>query len=249
MAGGTIFCSRAVPLHPNIKHDLECLGFRDVTVTAKEKDGLYMLIDELKPKLLMMSAKFHEAGTPYMMGELHKLFPKLNTAAVSTDNYPLSQAIFFIWRGVKSYLNKWEGASEFKKGLELVRDGEQYISPMLKTLMDNTNDWQDIDRKTTKRLLECLVMLCCGFKTGRIADNLHISKSTVENHLQCLYDTFHVANREEMVAMAWRLDLVTKEDIQFYDDRIIDFPLPDWAKMKKQIDKTAKDLELFRFTA
>ena len=75
-------------------------------------------------------------------------------------------------------------------------------------------------------------MLCCGFRTSRIGENLQISKSTVENHMQCLYDIFHVKNREEMVAMAWRLDLVTKDDIQFYDDRIFDFPLPDWAIAK-----------------
>jgi DNA-binding NarL/FixJ family response regulator len=249
VARGVIFVSRAVPLHPDIKHDLECLGFMDVTVTANEKDGLYNLIDELKPRLLMMSAKFYEAGTPYMLGKIVKLFPKTRTAAISTDNYPLTQALFFKWRGVKAYVNKWEGMDEFIKGMKLVRDGEEYFSPMLQTLIDNTNEYNDIDRNTSKRLLECLIMLCCGFRTGRIGENLHISKSTVENHLQCLYDTFHVANREEMVAMAWRLELVTKDDIQFYDDRVLDFPLPDWAKAKRQINKTAKDLDLFRFSA
>jgi DNA-binding CsgD family transcriptional regulator len=120
---------------------------------------------------------------------------------------------------------------------------------MLQTLIDNTNVYADLDRNTSKRLLECLVMLCCGFKTERIGDNLHVSKKTIENHLQCLYDTFHVDSREEMVAMAWRLELVTKEDIQFYDDRVIDFPLPDWAEAKKQLDRTAKDLNLFMFSA
>jgi DNA-binding NarL/FixJ family response regulator len=254
VARGVIFASRAVPLHPDIKRDLECFGFKDVTVTANEKDGLYMLIDELKPRLLMMSAKFYEAGTPYMMGKIVKRFPGLRTAAVSTDNFPLSQAVFFKWRGVKSYVNKWEGMDEFEKGMKLIRDGEDYFSPMLQTLIDNTNVYTDIDRNTSKRLLECLIMLCCGFKTERIGDNLHVSKKTIENHLQCLYDTFHVDGREEMVAMAWRLELVTKEDIQFYDNRVTDLrtygsTLPDWAKAKRQLDRTARDLNLFRFSA
>jgi DNA-binding NarL/FixJ family response regulator len=184
-----------------------------------------------------------------MMGQIVKLFPDLKTAAVSTDNYPLTQAIFFKWRGVKAYINKWEGSDEFLKGMKLFRDGEEYFSPMLQTLIDNTEVYTDIDRNISKRLLECLIMLCCGFKTTRIGDNLQISKSTVENHLQCLYDTFHVVNREEMVAMAWRMELFTKEDIQFYDNRVIDFPLPDWAVVKKQLDKKAKELNLFRFSA
>ena len=249
MAGGVIFASRAVPLHTEIKQGLEGMGFRDVIVTAKEKDGLRMLIDEVKPRLLLMSAKFHEAGTPYMMGEIVKSYPKLNTAAVSTDGYPLTQAVFFMARGVKSYVEKWEGTDEFLKGMQEIRDGNKYISPMLQTLIDNTDVWPDINKEPTKRLLECLIMLCCGFKTDRIGERLQISKKTVENHLQSLYDIFHVRSREEMVAMAWRLEIVTKEDIQFYDDRVIDFPLPVWVEAKRQLDRKARELNLMGFTA
>ena len=249
MGKAVIFASRATPLHPDIKHYLECLGYRDVIVTANEKDGLNMLIDEVNPRLLMMSANFYEAGTPYMMGQIVKRYPDLNTAVVSTDNYPLTQAIFFYWRGVRSYINKWEGLDEFDKGLRYVRDGKKYISPMLQKLIDNTEVPENMDRKTTKRLLECLIMLCCGFKTERIGNNLQISKKTVENHLQCLYDTFHVEGRAEMISMAWKLELVTKEDMEFYDDRVIDFPLPDWAITKKKLDSTARNLNLLGFTA
>jgi len=249
VAGGTLFVSRAVPLHSDIQHSLEGMGFKDVTVTAKEKDGLNMLIEEVKPKLLLISAKFYEAGTPYMMGELLKVHPKLNIAAVATDNYPLTLAAYFIWRGVKSYVNKWEGIEEFHKGMQAIRDGKPYKSPMLKTLMEDMRGYPDLKKHTTKRLMECLIMLCCGFKTERIGSNLHISKKTVENHLKCLYEIFHVGSREEMVAMAWRLDIVTKEDLQFYDNRVIDFPIPEWVQAKRLMDRKAKELNLIGFTA
>jgi DNA-binding NarL/FixJ family response regulator len=245
----TIFVSRATPLHPDIKHFLECYRFGKVVVTASEKDGLYSLIRELNPRFVMMSASFHEAGTPYMLGKIVKMFPKIRTAAVSTDNFPLTRAVSFKLRGVNAFINKWEGTAEFEKGLKLFRDGEDYYSPMLEKLISHSHKYSDIDRDMSERLLACLIMLCSGFKTERIGNNLHISKSTVENHLQCLYDTFHVTNREEMVGIAWRLKLVTDEDIRFYDDRVINFPLPNWAIEKIHLDKTAKELNLLGFTA
>jgi DNA-binding NarL/FixJ family response regulator len=123
---GVVFISRAVLLHPDIKNFLECLGYRNVTVTANEKDGLYSLIRELSPRLVMMSANFHEAGTPYMLGKIVKMFPKIRTAAVATDNFPLTRAVSFRLRGVNAYINKWEGTAEFEKGLKQFRDGEDY---------------------------------------------------------------------------------------------------------------------------
>jgi len=235
--GGTLFVSRAVNLHPEYKQELESLGFRNVTVTAVEKDGLNMLIEEMKPRLLMMDSRFYEIATPYMMGEIIKLFPKLNTAAVSLDDYPLNRAVYFQFHGVKSYVDKWEGMKEFNKGMRLIRDGEQYISPMLQKAMSRINVWPDVNNKMTKRLLECLLMLCCGYRVQRMCDKLHLGRSTVENYLHRLYEIFSVEGREEMVALAWRLHLVTDDDIKFYDDRILDFTLPDWAEQKKQIDR------------
>ena len=104
-------------------------------------------------------------------------------------------------------------------------------------MIDNVKVWPDVNQKITKRLKECLIMLCCGFKTESIGKNLHISKSTVENHLQTLYDIFHVDGREALVSMAWCLEIVTKEDIQFYDNKIINFPLPDWAVEKRNYNR------------
>jgi DNA-binding CsgD family transcriptional regulator len=81
---------------------------------------------------------------------------------------------------------------------------------------------------------ECLIMLCCGFDPERIGEELHISRKTVNNHIGFLYKTFHAENREEMVAIAWELELVTKEDIRFYRRRPVDVPLPEWAEINRR---------------
>lgn len=237
MAGGTLVVSRAEKLYPHFKKRFEQLGFDGVTVTGAEKDGLYMLINELKPRLLVIGSGFYQAGTPYMTGELHMRFPKLNIAAISTDDYPLSLAPWFIWHGVKSYVNLWEGLEEFYRGLQFVREGRQYISPLVQNIIERHHEWPDTRSKATKRQMECLIMLCCGFEPERIGKELHISRRTVYNHLDDLYGIFHVKNREEMIALAWSMGLVSPKDIRFYSRRPEGVRLPEWAEIKMSMNK------------
>jgi len=77
MAGGTLVVSRATNLFSHLKKRFEQLGFTDVTVTGVEKDGLYMLISELKPRLVIVGAEFYLSATPYMMSGLLRRFKGL----------------------------------------------------------------------------------------------------------------------------------------------------------------------------
>jgi two-component system secretion system response regulator SalR len=237
MAGGTLVVTRAAELHAEYKKQLEELGFEDVTVTSVEKDGLNTVISNKKPRLLIIGSGFYQAGTPYMIGELVKLFPKLNIAIVSVHDFPLSLAPWFIWHGAKSYLNLWEGYEEFHRGLQIVRNGRQYISPKVQKLIDQYHEWPDTKSKITKRQKEILILLCCGFIPVHIGEALHISKRTVDNHLNSLYNTFHVGSREEMIALAWEMELVTPKDIRFYDRKKERGPLPEWAAVKRKCDR------------
>jgi DNA-binding NarL/FixJ family response regulator len=229
--------SRAKKLFPHIKKRLEDLGFPDVEVTGEEKDSLNMVINEMKPKLSLVGSGFYQAGTPYMMGELLRQFPKLNIVALSVHDFPDTLATWFIWRGVKSYVNLFEGFEEFHQGLQEVRAGKNYISRNVRHLIENFPEWPDTKCKATKRQLEIIVLLCNGFIPEHIGDELHITRRTVTNHLKDLYRIFHVKNREEMVALAWQLGLVTEKDMRFIDRKRNDEPLPEWAVVKQKMNR------------
>jgi len=235
--GGVLALSRAVELHTEYKARLEAFGFEDVTVTDKENDALNTVICNKKPSLVMIDSWFYRDGTPYRIGEMIKLFPKLNIAVVSVHDFPLSRAPWFIWEGAKSYLSLWEGYKEFQLGLRFVREGKQYISPKVQKLIDHCEEYPDTTRnKMTKRQKECLVMLCCGCSIEQIAEALYVSRKTVYNHLNSLYSVFHAGSRAEMVALAWEMGLITTKDIRLYNKKKERLPLPEWAAMKLKCD-------------
>jgi DNA-binding NarL/FixJ family response regulator len=231
--GGTLIVSRAKNLFPYYKRSLEEAGFRDVEITGEEKDSLNMVINEIKPRLLLVGSGFCHNCTPYMVGRILKSFPDLNIAAVSLGEFPDDIAVWFIWYGAKSYLSLWEGETAFYAGLEEIRKGKPYISPNVQRLLDLFPITPDVDNKITKRHFEVLVLLCKGHVIQEIGSLLQISRNTVNAHLKQMYKMFHVQNREEMVSMAWELGLVTTRDC-FYPRRQPLEALPEWAAIKRK---------------
>jgi DNA-binding NarL/FixJ family response regulator len=233
-----LIVSRAEKLFPHYKRRLTELGFKDVETTSEEKDSLNTVINEVKPRLVLIGSGFYHAGTPYMAGMILKNFPNLTTAAVSLGEFPDSLAAWFIWRGVKSYLNLWEGYEEFHNGLQEVRRGKAYISPGVRKMMDRSPEWPETKDKMQRRQMETLILLCCGFVPKDIGDAMHIDRRTVGRHLEELYKMFHVKNRGEMVAAAWGLGIVTEKDVCFYSrKREKTGPLPEWAAVKLKMER------------
>jgi DNA-binding NarL/FixJ family response regulator len=237
MAGGTLIVSRAKKLFPYYRQRLLDAGFTNVEATGEEKDSLNFLIGEKKPGLVLVGSGFYHAGTPYMMERLLKTFPKLNIAAVSLGEFPDYLAVWFIWRGVKSYLNFWEGDKEFYQGLEEIRHGRPYISPDVRRLMDEFGEWPDTSSKVTRRQMEVLILVCNGFTAESIGNTLYVSRATVNWHLDKLYKTFHVGGREGLIRAAFALRLVTDKDLIFYDREKKIEPFPDWAAARKKLDR------------
>jgi DNA-binding NarL/FixJ family response regulator len=117
-----------------------------------------------------------------------------------------------------------------------VREGGQYISPKVQELIDLCQDKPDINNKMTKRLKECLIMLCNGCTADQIGKALYISRRTVYNHLNRLYRAYHARNRAEMITLAREMELVTLKDTRLYDREKECLPLPEWAAVKRKCD-------------
>jgi DNA-binding NarL/FixJ family response regulator len=232
MRGGTLIVSRAIKLFSYYKKQFLEFGFKDVEVTGEEKDSLNSVINGLKPRLLIVGSGFYHAATPCMMGQLLKLFPELNIAAVSMGEYPDDLAAWFVFYGVKSYVNFWEGEEEFYYGLGEVREGKSYIAPQVQILIDQCNVWPDTKNRITNRHMAVLVLLCRGFSIASIGETLHISRNTVNWHIKQLHRMFHVKNRDGLVSIAWELGLVTEKDMCFYERKKEIEPMPEWAAVK-----------------
>ena len=216
MTGGTLIVTRAVNLHSHYKEQLEGFGFENFIITDTDRNGLDMIIYETAPCHLMIEACFYRRSTPYMMIELLNIFPDLNITAFNLYDYPDDNAKWFILNGVKSYVNKFEGMEEFKKGLKCVRDGKLYISPNIINCIGKMKILPEKADKVTRRENEVLQLVCEGDNAYEIADTLNISFNTVKVHKQNLYRIFNVRNSNQLLWAAVEAGKVDFEETLYF---------------------------------
>ena len=240
MPGGTLLVSRFTKLFPHFKTRLEALGFPDVHVTDTEKDGLNMIINEIKPEYFLIGSNFYDCGTPFMLGQMLRVFPKLNIAVITTCPFPDNIAVWFMYHGIKTYIKIFDGVDEFHFGLQCFLYGKSYIAPDVKYILDRIPEWPDVPLDDTKRQKEIMLMLCNGFTIKRIEESLHICKATVEYHIRELMKIFNCRGREELIKTVICLDIFTKKDLCFSDTNIDTIKLPDWAKTQQYINRLKK---------
>jgi len=226
MTGGTLIVSRAINLYSFIKKQFEALGFDDVTVTGADKDGLNMLIRELKPRIVIMGCMFYQCCTPFLLADLHKQFPILNIAVVSITDFPADLAMYFIINGAKSYVNFWEGPEQFYKGLEEIRRGHQYISPEVKKRIDMRTYYPTPTGKLTCKQIEIIRLVANGYKGLEIADTLHMSIRSVESRKKEIYTAMNVRNENELIRVAISLGIIQQEELLFFGRDYELKPLP-----------------------
>ena len=242
---GTLIVSRNKKLFPFYKAIVESLGFRDVQATGEEFDALNMLINEVRPRFLLVESDFYGVGTPIMMGHLLKAFSWLNIVAVSTSKFPDDIAVWFYWHGVQSYVNFCDGVEEFYRGLKIICSGEDYVSPGVQKLIDLSPEWPDVSLKSTENQKEVLMMLCNALPIEDMESNLQVGKRTIEYYIKRLSETFHAHSREELIKIAHCMGIVNRNDLCFMPAKGKEktkrkkkgVVLPAWAKLQMKVNK------------
>jgi len=224
---GTLIISREVNNHAYFQKRFEAMGFPDVTFTALERDAQYFLIQELKPSLVIISARFYQCCTPFLMGELRKKFPDINMAALCLGEYPPDIAMYFILNGINSYINSFEGMEQFYYGLGEIAKGKNYVSPKVLEMIKLRREYPEPAGKITKRHREIIRLVCCGFGDMEIAEIMAIAKSTVKNHKTEVYTTLNVRNAIELIRAALTLEIIKLEELYFYPKDLTLNPIPD----------------------
>jgi DNA-binding NarL/FixJ family response regulator len=234
MAGGTLVVSRAANLFSYFKKRFEELGFARVTVTGADKDGLVMLINEMKPRLVIIGAGFYQSATPYMACDLLRRCKGVNIAVISIARYPADLALSFIVNGVKSYITVYDGIEQFYQGLGSVRAGESFISPSVRKRMEIRNELPPAASEVTGRELEVLRFVRNGFTGPEIAGELAVSLRTVNFHKGEMYKSFSVRNENELIRVADYLKLVKEDELNFYGRNYELRPKPRKGKIKQE---------------
>ncbi|WP_118950772.1 response regulator [Taibaiella helva] len=200
-------------------HPLVSKGIRDmlspypsIQIIGTFLSGAALLagIKVQQPDVLLLDIQL-----PDMRGEeitlmLRKNFPDVKVLALTNFNNTL-YASNMLKSGAFGYLLKNTDEETLVDAIETVYRGETYLSPDMKIRVEDFR--KKIQRKTsskaslTIREIEILTLLTKGFSNQQIADELFLSKRTVENYRLNLTLKLEVKNTAGLVKYAVELGL------------------------------------------
>jgi len=241
MTGGTLLISRKVNRHDYFIRKLKAIGFFNVSSTAVERNGLSLVINEIKPKTIIIDVEFYQSASCYMIRDLINKYKDIIFIVVSLMEFPAVLAMWLVDNGVKSFINWNDGEEEFQHGLECVRDGKIYISPDVKDSMNNRDLLPQPAENITERELQIWRYLCSGYYEREICHVLNLSMSTVGFHKTKLFNNIGVRNDKEAIIVAHYLKLFPDSHLNFYSGIYEARPKPNANKRNRRNKKVSNE--------
>ncbi len=201
--------------HTLFRNGLKILlnNLKDYRVVAEASNGKEFLdlLETTHPDLVLLDIEM-----PVMDGiEAARLaiqkFPTLKIITLSMygeEDYYYQM----VNAGVKGFMLKNSDIKEVKAALETVSEGGSYFSSELLENLVNSLKTIKKDKEThtelSERELEILVLICQGYSNQEIADQLFISKRTVDKHRANILEKSESKNTAQLVVYAIKNKLV-----------------------------------------
>jgi RNA polymerase sigma factor (sigma-70 family) len=129
---------------------------------------------------------------PWLRRENREQFPAIVIYSAYNDYAHVSAAFSM---GIRAYVSKSRSEEELESALETVLRGDLYMDKTVERELTAVTDALSL---LTKREGEILTLVKAGLSNKRIAEQLGISRRTVENILSCVYDKTGISSRVEL---------------------------------------------------
>lgn len=198
-------------------HDLFRSGLKRVIDEIKylelvgeaENGAIFLkLLPKAKPDIVLMDIKMPVLDGIKATEEALKINPNLKIIILTLfgeEEYLYTM----IEKGISGFMLKNTTISELEKAIQMVSEGNQYFSPevsgmLAKKIKDNLL----VNLRLTNKEKEVLKLLCKGYSSSEIAQELFLSKRTVEGYRARLLQKTEQSNTLNLVIYALKHRLV-----------------------------------------
>jgi DNA-binding NarL/FixJ family response regulator len=185
------------------------IGNIEVIGEAANGKEFIELLNYIKPDLALMDINMPEMNGVEACRKALNIYPDLKILVLSMfgDDIYYNTMIDI---GVKGFILKEADTNELKTAINSIMNGNSFFSQeLLIKIIRNKNINPSI--KLSHRETEILTLICKGYSTNQISEQLHISNRTVERHRASLLSKTDSSNSISMAIYAIKNNLINLE--------------------------------------
>jgi len=191
-------------------------GINNVELIGEAENGeiFLELLKKVTPDVVLMDIKIPVMDGMEASEKALKLYPKLKIIILSMfgdEEYLYAMVL----KGVNGFLLKNASRQNLERAITMVNSGQQYFSPELNGMLAKKIRQISFNEMPvfTNKENEVLRLICRGYSTEEMADEMNISKRTIEGYRLKLLQKTSLKNTINLVIFAIRNKLVTMEEM------------------------------------
>jgi two-component system invasion response regulator UvrY len=200
--------------HPVLRRGLKEILMRELqgAVCGEAENGqqVLALVQTQNWDLVILDVTMPGRSGIEVLGDLKRMRPKLPVLVLSM--HPEDQyAKRMLKAGASGYMNKEVAPDELIKAIRKILAGGRYVSSALaeKLALDLTEDAGRLAHETlSDREFEVLRMIASGKTVGKIAEELHLSVTTVSTYRARILEKLNMTTTAELMRYGFRNHLV-----------------------------------------
>jgi DNA-binding NarL/FixJ family response regulator len=181
--------------------DMEIIG------TYQDGDALLKGLKGEQPDVLLLDIQMHGQMGDELAKALNRLYPEIMVLVLTNleHSYYIKT---MLQHGVRGYVLKSSDEQILLEAIRTVAKGDTFFDPIIRKQVVKEKKSTELFPSLTRREKEILRLITSNYSSQDIADNLCLSKRTVENHRTHLLQKLEVKNSASLTRKAIELGLI-----------------------------------------